>query len=130
MKKLILSAAFAFMLVACSEPIKLEVSGDWKFKEHVTGTASLNPQQQAMVTSISNLFRDGEISMHDGNISIKSPLGGNRSGTYTVKDGRLSTEFGANNQIILNDRNEGEHLVVLFGDATVDELGKLVLEKK
>lgn len=123
MKKLILTTAMAFFLFVCSEPIKVDVSGHWEFKEHITGTVKLNPQQLAMVNSISRLFKDGVVSMHDGNISLKSPAAGSRPVTYTVEDGKLNAEFGSNNQVILHVRNEGEDLVVLFGDANVEELG-------
>lgn len=131
MRKLLLGVVATVFFIACAQPAEpVKVEGDWKFKEQVEGSATLNPQEEAMITSIASLFIDGEVSMHVGVIQMKSPKRGSRKGTYTVSDGKLNAEFGASNQIILHMKNEGENLSILFGDASVEELGKIVLEKR
>lgn len=131
MKKVMAFLFSAVLLFTACEPVKeVKVEGDWKFSEHVQGKAKLNPQNQAMITSIASLFIDGSISLKEGKVEMASPKGGSRKGTYTISNGKLDMAFGAKNQVSINVMNEGQNLIVLFNEGGVEETGKIVLVKK
>tara|TARA_B100001778_G_scaffold305904_1_gene284825 strand:- start:1880 stop:2275 length:396 start_codon:yes stop_codon:yes gene_type:complete len=131
MKKLI---PIIFLILICSvacEPAKeIKVEGNWEFSELIQGKAELNNQNKAMIKSITSLFKDGEISFKEGNVTIKSPVAGNRTGTYTVKNGIIDMEFGENSQVSLHIKNDGENLAILFSEDGENETGKIILVKK
>ena len=131
MKKLI---PIIFLILICSiacEPAKeIKVEGNWAFSELIQGKAELNNQNKAMIKSITSLFKDGEISFKEGNVTIKSPVAGNRTGTYTVKNGIIDMEFGENSQVSLHIKNDGENLAILFSEDGENETGKIILVKK
>ena len=131
MKKLI---PIIFLILICSlacEPAKeIKVEGNWEFSELIQGKAELNNQNKAMIKSITSLFKDGEISFKEGNVTIKSPVAGNRKGTYTVKNGIIDMEFGENSQVSLHIKNDGENLAILFSEDGENETGKIILVKK
>ena len=131
MKKLI---PIIFLILICSvacEPAKeIKVEGNWEFSELIQGKAELNNQNKAMIKSITSLFKDGEISFKEGNVTIKSPVAGNRTGTYTVKNGIIDMEFGENSQVSLHIKNDGENLAILFSEYGENETGKIILVKK
>ena len=123
-----------FLILICSvacEPAKeIKVEGNWEFSELIQGKAELNNQNKAMIKSITSLFKDGEISFKEGNVTIKSPVAGNRTGTYTVKNGIIDMEFGENSQVSLHIKNDGENLAILFSEDGENETGKIILVKK
>ena len=123
-----------FLILICSvacEPAKeIKVEGNWEFSELIQGKAELNNQNKAMIKSITSLFKDGEISFKEGNVTIKSPVAGNRTGTYTVKNGIIDMEFGENSQVSLHIKNDGENLAILFSEYGENETGKIILVKK
>ena len=82
-----------------------------------------------MIKSITSIFKDGEISFKDGNVTIKSPVAGNRIGTYTLNNDVIDMEFGANSQISLHMKNEGENLAILFSKDGENETGKILMIK-
>ncbi|MAS52571.1 MAG: hypothetical protein CMD20_05145 [Flavobacteriales bacterium] len=131
MKKLM---PIIFLILICSvacEPAKeIKVEGNWEFSELIQGKAELNNQNKAMIKSITSLFKDGEISFKEGNVTIKSPVAGNRTGTYTVKNGIIDMEFGENSQVSLHIKNDGENLAILFSEDGENETGKIILVKK
>ena len=131
MKKLILLALIvsAFIL-ACEPPNEVKVQGSWYFSELIQGKSELNNQQKAMIKSITSLFKDGKISFNEGNVKIKSPLAGNRTGTYTLNNGIIDMAFGENSQVSLHIKNDGERLAILFSEDGEDETGKIVLIKE
>ena len=59
-----------------------------------------------------------------------SPKRGNRTGTYTLENGKLDMAFGDNNQVSLNVMNEENNLIVLFNEGDPEETGKIILVKK
>lgn len=129
MKKLLITIS-AGLLLACGTAKKpVQVEGDWKFKEHVEGNASLNPQNQAMVTSIVKMFENGELSLKDGNATLSSPSVGDRQGTYTVEDGKLNVKLGENSQFALHVANDNGNLIILFNEDGSKETGKIVMTK-
>lgn len=127
---MLFAVATLFMASCESKEVKVNVDGEWKFSEHVAGKAELNPQNKAMINSIVKLFENGEISLKEGKVSMSSPGAGSRSGTYTITNGKLDMAFGGDNQVSLNVSNEGENLIVLFGESSAEETGKVVLVKK
>lgn len=131
MKKLI---PIIFLTLICSvacEPAKeIKVEGSWEFSELFEGKTELNNQNKAIIKSITSLFKDGEISFKEGNVTIKSPVAGNRTGTYTVKNGIIDMEFGENSQVSLHIKNDGENLAILFSEDGENETGKIILVKK
>ena len=131
MKKLI---PIIFLILICSvacEPAKeIKVEGNWEFSELIQGKAELNNQNKTMIKSITSLFKDGEISFKEGNVTIKSPVAGNRTGTYTVKNGIIDMEFGENSQVSLHIKNDGENLAILFSEDGENETGKIILVKE
>ena len=81
------------------------------------------------MNSITSLFKDGTISFNKGNVNIKSPVAGNRTGTYTLKNGIIDMEFGENSQVSLHIKNDGENLAILFSEDGENETGKIILAK-
>ena len=88
------------------------------------------PENKAMIQSITSLFEDGKISFKEGKVSIKSPVAGNRNGTYTLKNGIIDMEFGANSQVSLHIKNDGQNLAILFNEDGENETGKIILVKE
>lgn len=130
MKKLLFVAIVALFMACNSAPKEpLKVEGKWNFKEFVEGTAELNPQNQAMVNTIVNMFKDGSIEMAEGKVTLVSPSAGERSGTYTVEDGKLNVKFGENSQFALHVANENGNLIILFNEDGSKETGKIVMAK-
>lgn len=127
MKKLLFVAITA-LFVACNstpkEPVSVE--GTWNYKEFVEGKTELNPQNQAMVNTIVEMFKDGSIAMSEGKVTLNSPSVGKRSGTYFVEDGKLNVKFGENSQFVLHVANEGGNLIILFNEDGSTETGKIV----
>lgn len=118
------------LLTACEPEVKVNLDGDWKFSEMIEGSAELNNQNQNMVVAIKSIFNNAELSFKEGKVGLMSPSRGKMDGTYSISNGKLDMEFGGNNQISINVRNEGEKLVVLFGQDYIDETGKILFEKK
>ena len=131
MKKIILNTFLVLLtVVACQSPQEIKVEGNWVFGELIEGKAELNNQNKAMIQSITSLFEDGEISFKEGKVSIKSPVAGNRNGTYTLKNGIIDMEFGANSQVSLHIKNDGQNLAILFNEDGENETGKIILVKE
>ena len=130
MRKLIPVVFLSIIFTIACEPAKnVEVEGNWKFSELIKGKIELNNQNKAMIKSITSIFKDGEISFKDGNVTIKSPVAGNRIGTYTLNNDVIDMEFGANSQISLHMKNEGENLAILFSKDGENETGKILMIK-
>ena len=130
MRKLIPVVFLSIIFTIACEPTKnVEVEGNWKFSELIKGKIELNNQNKAMIKSITSIFKDGEICFKDGNVTIKSPVAGNRIGTYTLNNDVIDMEFGANSQISLHMKNEGENLAILFSKDGENETGKILMIK-
>lgn len=114
---------------SCEPPKEVKVQGNWEFSELVKGKTELNRQNKAMIKSITSLFEDGTISFNKGNVNINSPVAGNRTGTYTLKNGIIDMEFGENSQVSLHIKNDGENLAILFSEDGENETGKIILAK-
>ncbi len=131
MKKIILNTFLVLLtVVAGQSPQEIKVEGNWVFGELIEGKAELNNQNKAMIQSITSLFEDGEISFKEGKVSIKSPVAENRTGTYTLKNGIIDMEFGANSQVSLHIKNDGQNLAILFNEDGENETGKIILVKE
>tara|TARA_B100000767_G_scaffold268192_2_gene288057 strand:- start:17 stop:418 length:402 start_codon:yes stop_codon:yes gene_type:complete len=133
MYKVIAILFSAVLLITACEPGKnviVNVEGDWKFSEYVQGKAALNPQNKSMVNAIISIFENGSISLKEGKVEMLSPKRGNRTGTYTLENGKLDMAFGDNNQVSLNVMNEENNLIVLFNEGDPEETGKIILVKK
>lgn len=132
MRKLVVVFASVGLFFACNQAPKqpVNVEGNWTFKEHVKGNAELNTQNEAMINSIVSLFEGGTISMQEGKVNLKSPVAGDRSGTYMVNDGKLDVAFGSKSQFSLHVANQDSNLVILFNENGEAETGKIVLVKE
>jgi len=132
MKKIFVVAISLVMFACNPEPAKVvNVEGDWRFDQFVEGEAELVPENQMMVKSIVNLFDGCSMSLNDGEISLTSGVAGKREGTYTVVDGKLNVQFGANSQFSLHVENQDSTaLLILFNEGGEKETGKIVLLKQ
>ena len=129
--KLIKMFLVSLLFFACNNQVQqpLSVEGDWKFKAFVPGSQELNPQNQAMVDAIVDLFKDGTVHFQGDSIRLNSPSAGQRAGTYTLEAGKINAALGGNSQFSLNALNENGNLVILFNEDGNAETGKIVLEE-
>lgn len=130
--KTLIPIVFACIIcfIACQPTKEIDLEGTWYFSEHIEGNAELNAQSKAMIKSITSIFKDGTISFKEGTVVMKSPVAGDRTGTYTAGNGVVDMEFGKSSQISLHIKNENNNLVILFNENGEDETGKIILTQK
>ncbi len=131
MKTLIPIVFFALIFATGCQPTKkINVEGNWSFSEYIEGKAELNAQNIAMIKSITSIFKDGIITFKEGTVVMKSPVAGDRTGTYTVSNGIVDMEFGETSQMSLHIKKENNNLVILFNENAEEETGKIILTQK
>lgn len=126
----VILSAIVLFLTSCEGTPKKEVNvvGDWKFEQFIEGTEKLSPQSEAMVNAIVSIFKDCEVSYKaDGNVVMKSPVVGNKTGTYTLDNGKLDQQLGKGTQFVLHLTNDKEKLVILLNEEDTKETGKILL---